>query len=97
MLLSNDTMSISLDAGRLTAAENRITGERFAVGDGAEYAVFDGTVTSDGIDVKWTARGGYFEKTVTFTAPAEPGAGSPGGAEDCGGAGGQRASSGPGL
>ena len=72
MKLSNTNCTVVLDDDRrLVAVENRLTGERYAVDEGAEYAVFDGAVTNEGIEVEWTDHGGYFEKTVTFTAPAD--------------------------
>ena len=72
MELSNKNCSIVLDhGGRLAAVANLLTGERYEVADGAEYAVFDGAVTNEGIEVEWTDHGSYFEKTVTFTAQTD--------------------------
>ena len=72
MELSNKNCIIALDGeNRLVAVGNRLTGERYEVKEGAEYAVFDGALTSEGIEVSWTDRGAYFEKTVTFTAPRD--------------------------
>ena len=72
MELSNKTCTLVVsDDRRLTAVVNAATGERYAVEEGAEYAVFDGAITNEGIEVEWTDRGSYFEKTVSFTAPAD--------------------------
>ena len=72
MELSNKTCTLVIgDDRRLIAVENRLTGERYPVAEGAEHAVFDGAITNEGVEVEWTDHGGYFEKTVTFTAPAD--------------------------
>ena len=72
MELSNKYSTLLFDEQRRPVVlENKLTGERYDLAEGAEYAVFDGAITNEGIEVEWTARGSFFEKTVTFTAPRD--------------------------
>ena len=73
MEMTGKNGSIVLDAaGKLTAVVNGRTGERCRVEDGGVSAVFDGKpVPPEALRAEWTDHGGYFEKTVTFTAPSD--------------------------
>ena len=72
MELSNRNCTLIFDEKRrLAAVENRQSGERYELSEGAEYAIFDGETVTDGFEVEWTDRGDFFEKTVAFTAPSD--------------------------
>ena len=72
MELSNRSCKLYFNEDRrLCAIDNLRSGERYAVREGEESAVFDGAKTTDGISVEWSDRGEYFEKAVTFTAPSD--------------------------